>query len=184
MLIRISLIVFIALAAGIAAYAPPRPIPAAAKPVKAPPQTFAARYEGGMFGYADKRDGTLSFDEIGERLVFKTSEGEIFSITYTSLLVVYPQSQSVSTTAGSIISAIPVPGAGLAGFIREKRRYLILQIDDPDTDVRAAINFKLDSKELLDSVIAALGEKAKLTQRGDAFFRPKKKAAERSTLPN
>ncbi|MBS1769154.1 MAG: hypothetical protein JSS77_05780 [Acidobacteria bacterium] len=180
---RILLICLFAAASVFSVAAQPRPIAADTKNVKPAPPSFAAKYEGGMFGYSDKFEGTLSFDDVNERLAFKTDKGEIFSIPYDSLLVVYPQSQSVSTTAGSVISAIPVPGAGLAGFIREKRRYLILQIDDPDTDVRAAINFKLETKELLDSVVATLGAKAKLTQRGDAFFRPKPKPKQTPT-PN
>ena len=43
-------------------------------------------------------------------------------------------------------------------------------------DIEAAkgiVNFKIESKELLDSVIVGLAEKAKLTQRGDAYYRKK-----------
>ncbi|MBX3281040.1 MAG: hypothetical protein KF756_01045 [Acidobacteria bacterium] len=170
---KFLLISLFALMAAVSVGAQPRPIASDAKNIKPAPESFAAKYEGGMFGYSEKFEGTLAFDDVNERLTFKAAKGEIFSIPYDSLLVVYPQSQSVSTTAGSVISAIPVPGAGLAGFIREKRRYLILQINDPDTDIRAAINFKLETKELLDSVVATLGKKANLTQRGDAYFRPK-----------
>ncbi|KXK06495.1 MAG: hypothetical protein UZ17_ACD001000453 [Acidobacteria bacterium OLB17] len=180
---RILLILLFVLAGAFAAGAQPRPIVTGPKNVTPAPESFAARYEGGMFGYSEKFDGTLAFDDTNERLTFKTEKGEAFSIPYESLIVVYPQSQSVSTTAGSVISAIPVPGAGLAGFIREKRRYLILQIDDPDANVRAAVNFKLASKELLDSVVAALGAKAKLTQRGDAYFRPRPKQ-QKGSVPN
>jgi len=180
---RILLISLFGLFGVLSIGAQPRPIAVENKNAKPAPESFAAKYEGGMFGYSDKFEGTLHFDDVNERLAFKTAKGEIFSIPYDSLLVVYPQSQTVSTTAGSVISAIPVPGAGLAGFIREKRRYLILQINDPDTDIRAAVNFKLESKELLDSVVAALGAKAKLTQRGDAFFRPKPKQKD-APVPN
>jgi hypothetical protein len=67
-----------------------------------------------------------------------------------------------------------LPGAGiLGGFIREKRRYMLVQFNDPDADARGTTSFKLSSKELLDSVIQTLGEKAKLKQRGDAFYRPR-----------
>ena len=180
---RILLISLFVLTGVFSAVAQPRPIAVENKNAKPAPESFAAKYEGGMFGYSERFEGTLSFDDVNERLAFKTAKGEIFSIPYDSLLVVYPQSQSVSTTAGSVISAIPVPGAGLAGFIREKRRYLILQINDADTDIRAAVNFKLESKALLDSVVAALGAKAKLTQRGDAFFRPKTKQKD-APVPN
>ena len=61
----------------------------------------------------------------------------------------------------------------LTGVMKEKRRYLVVQFDDPDADIKGAVNFKLDNKELLESVIQTLGTKAKLTQRGDAFYRPR-----------
>ena len=108
-------------------------------------------------------------------LFFFGKEGkELFSMPYETLLLIYPQSQSVRSTTGTVVSAIPLPGAGLAGLIREKRRYLIVHYNDTDVDAKGIVNFKLDNKELLDSVIQALGEKAKLTQRGDAFYRPRK----------
>ena len=63
----------------------------------------------------------------------------------------------------------------LGGLIKEKRRYLILHFDDPDVEAaRGIVNFKLEDKELLDSVIQSLAGKANLTQRGDAYYRPKK----------
>ena len=40
-------------------------------------------------------------------------------------------------------------------------------------DVKGLVNFKIADKELLDSVIQTLAEKAKLQQRGDAYYRPK-----------
>src|SRR5206468_6028290 len=54
------------------AYAQPRPVSqptVAAKPAPAP-VTFSAKYEGGMFGYSKKTDGTLKFDDANSRLVF------------------------------------------------------------------------------------------------------------------
>ena len=164
-----------------AAFAQPRPVEksneqkTAAKPA---PASFTAKYEGGLFGYTDKETGTLRFDDANERLAFFGKDGkEMFSMPYETLLLIYPQSQSVRSTAGTIVSAIPLPGAGLAGLIREKRRYLIVHFDDKDVDAKGVVNFKLDNKELLDSVIQTLGEKAKLTPRGDAFYRPKKTMA-------
>ncbi len=72
-----------------------------------------------------------------------------------------------------MISHIPLPGAGLAGLMKEKKRYLVVQFNDEDADVKGVVNFKLDDKALLESVIQTLGTKAKLTQRGDAFYRPR-----------
>jgi hypothetical protein len=158
-------------------FAQPRPMektPSTAKKATAPGGEYAARYEGGMFGYSQKLEGTLRFDDANKRLVFFGKDNrELFSIPYEAILVIYPQSKSVTSTTGNVVSHIPLPGAGLAGLIKEKRRYLILQFDDPDADVKGLTNFKLESKELLDAAVRALGEKAKLERRGDAYYRPR-----------
>ncbi len=139
------------------------------------PASFVAKYEGGMFGFDKKETGTLKFDDINQRIIFSgKDQKEMFSIPYKSMLIIYPQSKSVRSTTGTVVSAIPLPGAVLAGLIREKRRYLVINFDDPDVDAKGIVNFKLDNKELLGAVITALGEKAELTKRGDAYYRPKK----------
>ncbi len=156
-------------------WAQPRPIEKSANPnTKPAPSSFAAKYEGGLFGFTEKTEGTLKFDDANNRLVFygKTQK-EMFSIAFDSLNVIYPNSDSVTSTTGNVVSHIPLPGAGLASLIKEKRRYLVLQFDDADADVKGLVNFKLENKELLDSVIQTLGTKAKLTQRGDAYYRPR-----------
>lgn len=155
--------------------AQPRPIDktpnAAAKPA---PATFEAKYEGGMFGYSDKIDGTLNFDDANQRLVFRGKDNkEKFGIPYDAFQVIYPQSQSVTSTGGNVVSHIPLPGAGLASLIKSKRRYMVVQFDDPDVDVKGTTSFKIEDKELLDSALQTLAQKAKLSQRGDAYFKPK-----------
>jgi hypothetical protein len=140
------------------------------------PAAVTARYEGGLYGYGEKEVGTLKFDDINERLIFFGKDGkEKFSMPYGSMLIIYPQSKSVTTTAGSILKALPLPGAMLGGLIKEKRRYLIVHFDDPDVDAKGVINFKLDTKEVLDAVIEALADKAEMVQRGDAYYRPRTK---------
>lgn len=178
------LLVFIALLLGASSLvAQPRPVETTNKTgtttsVAAPnaPASFEAKYEGGMFGFNRKEVGTLKFDDGNERLVFLgKDQKEMFHIPYKSVLVIYPQSKSVTSTTGSVVSHIPLPGAGLAGLLREKRRYLVLHFDDPDVETaRGVLNFKLEDKRLLDSVIQALAGKARLTQRGDAYYRPRK----------
>ena len=159
-------------------FAQPRPVD---KPLSQPrskspaPASFEAKYEGGMFGYSSKETGTLKFDDMNLRLVFYGSDKkEKFSIPYDAFIVVYPQSKSVTSTTGNVVKYIPLPGAGLGGFIKEKRQYLVAQFKDPDADVQGLVNFKMDNKELLDSVLQTLGEKANLQQRGDAYYKPKK----------
>lgn len=157
-------------------FAQPRPPEQAeaAKMVKPLPATIVAKYEGGVFGYSDKISGTLKFDDANERIVFYGEDGkEKFGMPYASVLAAYPAEKSVTTTAGNVVKHIPLPGAGLAGLIKEKRRYLVLQYDDPDVDAKGTTSFKLENKDVLDSVIAAVGTKAKLRQRGDAYIRPR-----------
>lgn len=159
------------------AFAQPRPAEKDAKPAvraAAAPASFQAKYEGGMFGFNKSESGTLRFDDANERLVFfGKDQKEKFSIPYKAMLVISPQTRSVRSTTGTVISAIPLPGAGLAGFMRGKNRYLLVNFSDPDADVRGLANFKLGNKELLASVLQTLGEKAKMTQRGDSFYRPR-----------
>lgn len=150
-----------------------------ATPKKPAPASFAVKYEGGMFGYNDKEEGTLKFDDANSRIVFfGKDQKEKFSIAYDTMQVIYPQSRSVTSNTGNIVRNIPLPGAVLGGFIKEKRRYLILHFDDPDVDIKGVANFKLETKELLDAVIETLGEKAKLTRRGEAFYRPRAKTTQ------
>lgn len=144
------------------------------KQTKPAPDSFAVKYEGGMFGFTDSEEGTLKFDDENRRIVFYgKDQKEKFSIPYKSMLIVYPQSKSVNSTTTKVVKNLPLPGAALAGFIKEKRKYLIINFDDPDVEAKGTTSFKIESKELLDSVVVALAEKAKLTQRGDAYFRPK-----------
>ncbi len=139
------------------------------------PASFEAKYEGGMFGFSRKEVGTIRFDDANFRLVFFSKQNkELFSIPYKAMVVIYPQSQSAQSTTGKVVQNIPLPGAGLAGiFMKEKKRYLIINFDDPELDARGTVNFKLDDAKLLGSAIQTLGDKAEMQQRGDAYYRPK-----------
>jgi hypothetical protein len=160
-----------------AAFAQPRPVDStkAAKAKTPAPESFTAKYEGGLLGYNQKQTGTLKFDDINDRLVFfGEDQKEKFSMPYGAMLVIYPQSQSVTSTTGNVVKWIPLPGAALGGLIKEKRRYLVVHFDDPDVEgAKGVVNFKIEDKALLDSVIDALAAKAKMVPRGDAFYRPK-----------
>lgn len=153
----------------------PRP-PANTGERKAPPAPtqFTARYEGGYLGYSKRQDGTLKFDDDGGRLVFFDEKGkELFWFPYGSIIVIYGDEKSVTSTTGNVIRAIPLPGAGLGGFIKEKRRYLVIQFEDSDTGGQGVCSFRTENAELLESVIQTLAKKAKLVQRGDAYYRPR-----------
>ena len=160
------------------AAAQPRPAEKAETPKTAPrataPESFPAKYEGGMFGFDEKLEGTLKFDDLNERFVFfGKDQKEKFSIPYDAMLTVYTGTKSVRSAAGTAVSVIPLPGAGLAGLIREKRRYLVIQFSDRDLEARGVTSFKIENEQMREAVVETLGAKAKLTQRGEAFVRPK-----------
>src|SRR6476469_10970720 len=50
------------------------------------PASVKAKYEGGVFGYNKKMDGTVNFDDASSRFVFRDKNGkEILFIHYRSL---------------------------------------------------------------------------------------------------
>lgn len=147
-----------------------KPAPAAMAPV-----SFKAKYEGGMFGFSNKEEGTLKFDDAGFRFIFIGKDGkEKFGFPYETLIVIYPNTQSVQSTAGKVVQYVPY--IGLAGqFMKSKMRYLVMNFDDTDMNAKGTVNFKLETSELLQSVIQTLGNKAEMQARGDAYYRPAKK---------
>jgi len=143
--------------------------------VKTAPNSFVAKYEGGMFGYSRKEEGTLKFDDESKRLVFFGKDGkEKFAIPYESMVVIYPSERKVQSGTGRAIGAVPILGAGLGGsLLKKKKHYLAIQFDDVDVNAQGTTNFLLDTGELLDSVVQTIGAKADLTKRGDAYYRPR-----------
>ncbi len=59
------------------------------------------------------------------------------------------------------------------GGVKTKVRYLTLQYSDPDSNVAGVTSFKLDNKDILDSVLFTLAGKAELSRRGEVFVRKK-----------
>jgi hypothetical protein len=70
-----------------------------------------------------------------------------------------------------VIYALP------AHFIKKKVRYLTLQYSDPDSKVNGITSFKLENKELLESVLAALAQKTGMTLRGDVYVKKRDDAS-------
>jgi hypothetical protein len=137
------------------------------------PQTVKAKYEGGVFGYRKKMDGTLNFDDMNQRLVFRNSKGqELFPIPFQSITGAYADTHRVRPKAATIGSNVPFYGWPI-GFVKTKVRYLTLQYDDPDSKVTGITSFKLDNKDIIDSVLYTLANKAGLTRRGELFVRKK-----------
>lgn len=158
-----------------------RPLPAdvdpkqAATPPPPAPPTVKAKYEGGVFGYTKKKTGTLTIDSANNRLVFSDGKGkEMFHIPFGSITGAYGDSHSVRPAAATVISHVPLFGIGLpASFIRTKVRYLTIQYDDPDSKAAGVTSFRLDNKQLVDSVLYAVATKAGLKKRGDIYVRKK-----------
>ena len=135
------------------------------------PATVKAKYEGGVFGYKKKIDGTLNFDDTNNRLIFRNDKGkEVFPIPYHAITGAYADTHKVRPKAATIGSNVPFYGWPI-GFIKTKVRYLTLQYDDPDSRVSGVTSFRLENKDILDSVLYTLANKAGLDRRGEVFVR-------------
>ena len=138
------------------------------------PQTVKAKYEGGVFGYNKKMDGSLTFDDANQRLVFKNDkQKEILFIPYNALTGAYADTHSVRPAAATVASNIPTIYSLPAHFIKTKVRYLTLQYSDPDSKVAGVTSFRLENKDILDSVLNTLAGKAGLNKRGDVYVKKK-----------
>jgi hypothetical protein len=156
-------------------YSQPRPVERSATPTAA--ASYPARYEGGIFGASSKDKGTLRFDDANERVSFYREDGrEMFSIPFDAITVVYPDSKVSMSQTGNVISRLPLPGAGLAGLHNKRAQFVIINFEDSEIDAKGVANFKFEDKKLLMNFIDALGAKAKLKQRGDAYYRAKTKS--------
>lgn len=154
--------------------AQPRPVEKTTTVDPNTPDVFESRYEGGIFGSSEKEKGTLKFDDANERVVFyRLNQKEMFSIPYGSLVVIYPDSKDSVPQSGKVISHLPLPGAGLAGLMNKSTKYANLTFDDPDVDAQGTASFRFENKDQLLAFINKLGTKAKMKQRGDAYYRPK-----------
>jgi hypothetical protein len=145
------------------------------KPPPAPP-TVKARYEGGIFAYNKKQDGTLTFDDVNKRLVFHNKQKlEILALPYSAVSGAFADTKSLRPAAATVVGSLPLPyGANIpALFFKKKYRYLTLQFNDADSRVSGVTSFKLENKEILNSVLHTLAEKAELEARGDGFIRRK-----------
>lgn len=140
-------------------------------PPPAPP-TVNAKYEGGVFGYNKKIEGTLNFDDTNQRLVFKDGkQRELLFIPYNALTGAYGDTHSVRPAAATVASNIPSIYALPAHFIKTKVRYLTLQYSDPDSKVTGVTSFRLENQDILDSVLNTVAGKAGLTKRGQVFVK-------------
>jgi hypothetical protein len=152
---------------------------ATAMPTPAPaPSTVKAKYEGGVFGYEKKLDGTLTFDDGNKRLVFRKDQKEILFIPYEAVTSAFADTKSRQPRAATVVGSLPSLYTLPARFIKHKVQYLTLQYRDPDTNVAGVTSFKLENKDILASVLNTLAGKASLTQRGDIYVKRKQQEDE------
>jgi hypothetical protein len=145
---------------------------------KPAPKTVKAKYEGGVFGYTKTMEGTLMFDDENNRLYFKDKKPpKEISIPYEAITSAFADTQKRQPRAATIASHVPVIYALPAHFIKKKVRYLTLQYSDPDSKVNGITSFKLENKELLESVLAALAQKTGMTLRGDVYVKKRDDAS-------
>ena len=159
------------------------PQPAAKAPATRPaPKTVKAKYEGGVFGYRKTMEGTLMFDDENNRLLFKDKQPpKEISIPYGSITSAFSDSRKVQPRAATVASNVPSIYSLPAHFIKHKVRYLTLQYSDPDSNVSGVTSFKIDDKDLLESVLATLAEKTNMTLRGDIYVKKKPEDSSKAT---
>ena len=147
------------------------PAPKTAGPAPAPaPKTVKAKYEGGVFGYVKTMEGTLTFDDENNRLLFRDKKPpKEIHIPYEAITSAFADTQKRRPAAATVISQIPYGFP--AGFIKTKVRYLTLQYSDPDSKVNGTTSFKLENKDILASVLKALADKTGMTLRGDVYVK-------------
>ena len=162
--------------------------PKAKQPTTAPapaPTTVKAKYEGGVFGYTKTMEGTLTLDDENKRLFFKDKKPpKELHIPYDAITSAFADTQKRRPAAATVASHIPliwVPNP--AGFIRTKVRYLTLQYYDQDSKVNGVTSFRLENKEILESVLKALAAKTGMTQRGDIYVKKRPEDSSKADTP-
>lgn len=147
------------------------------------PQTVKAKYEGGVFGYDKKLDGTLSFDDMNNRLVFRKEQKEILFIPYDAVTAAFADTKSKRPAAATVVGSLPSIYTLPARFIKHKVQYLTLQYRDPDTNVAGVTSFKLENREMVSSVLNTLAGKASLALRGSIYVKQRKRQEEEAAKP-
>ncbi len=150
------------------------PDPSAAKVSTPPtaPATVKAKYEGGVFGYTKTMEGTLTFDDTNERLLFKDKKPpKEISIPYEAITSAFADTQKRQPKAATVAGAVPTIFTMPARFIKTKVRYLTLQYSDPDSKVSGITSFKLENQEILESVLYTLAQKADMSRRGEVYVK-------------
>jgi hypothetical protein len=146
------------------------------------PKSVKAKYEGGVFGYRKTMEGTLTFDDANNQLLFTDKKPpKQIHIPYEAIASAFADTQKRQPRAATIAGSVPSIFALPAHFIKTKVRYLTLQYSDPDSKVTGITSFKLENKDVLESVLTTLAQKAGMTQRGDIYVKKKDNASSKLT---
>jgi hypothetical protein len=132
---------------------------------------------GGYFGLKQKQEGSLSFDDRNQRLVFRDKqEREVISIPFDAVVATFADSEE-RRAMGDGTRQVVMGTAGVLGLpallFKKKFEYLTIQYKDPDTEVDGTIQFKMKDRELVSSMAHTLAQKAGLQQRGQIYIRRK-----------
>ena len=141
----------------------------------APPKVVPAKYMGGFAGYRKKQEGMLTFDDRNQRLVFRDkNEKEVISISYDAVMVAFADHET-RRLMGNGTQAVVLGAGGILALpsllFKKKFEYLTIQFEDPETYLKGVTQFKLKSKEVIDSVAYALAQRAGLVQQGQIYTR-------------
>lgn len=148
------------------------------QPTPAPAPKFAkAKYMGGYFGLKQKQEGSISFDDRNERLVFRDKqEREVLSISYDAVMATFADTEE-RRAMGDGTKTVVMSTAGVLGLpallFKKKFEYFTIQYKDPDTGVDGTTQFKMKDRQLVSSMAHTLAEKAGLLQRGQIYVRRK-----------
>jgi hypothetical protein len=127
-------------------------------------------------------EGTLSFDDTNQRLLFRKDNKDVFFIPYNAVNSAFADTQKRRPAAATVGQVVPYLGWPI-GLIKTKVRYLTLQYSDPDTRVSGVTSFRLDNKDLVDSVVFTLANKAGMVPRGDVYIKKKDDAEAKKATP-
>ena len=120
----------------------------------------------------------MTFDDVNNRLVFKDKKPpKEIHLPYESITSAFADTQKRRPAAATVASHIPSIYSLPARFIKTKVRYLTVQYSDPDSRVAGVTSFKLENKEMLESVLATLAQKAGMTLRGDVYVKKRDDAS-------
>ncbi|HEY6806170.1 MAG TPA: hypothetical protein VI306_21505 [Pyrinomonadaceae bacterium] len=136
------------------------------------PSSVKAKYEGGVFGYTKTMEGSLMLDDGNNQLLFKDKKtAKQIHIPYNAVTSAFADTQKRQPKAATVASNVPLIYSLPAHFIKTKVRYLTIQYSDPDTLQSGITSFKLENKDVLNSVLVSLAEKTGMTLRGDIYVK-------------